>query len=238
MKYAKLWLVALVVLTAIDGAWADQRFYVWTYQYQTMERGAAELESYTTFSSFESQNDENLTRTDLQYELEVGMTDRFDFSIYQVFYSDPGQDLKYKGFKLRSRYRFGEKGEYAVDPLIYLEYIGEPEFEEHAFELKLILAKDFGKFNLSLNPVLEIEKEGGEWEMEPEYALGASLELFPLLRGGLELKGSEAASYIGPTFSHGHEGLWVAFGSGFKISGKEEKADFLMRILLGISVGN
>jgi hypothetical protein len=229
-------LPVLAILVLTGPASADQRYYVWTYQYQTMERGTAEFESYTTFSTYDLEDQSENTASEHQFELEVGMTDRFDFSIYQVFGSDPGEALKYKGFKLRSRYRFGEKGSYFMDPLLYLEYKGEPELTEHAFEAKLILARDWGPLNLALNPVLEVEKED-EWEFKPEYAAAISYAFSPLLRAGLEMKGSEEASYLGPVISHGIGDLWMALGSGWKLeSDTESKPDFQLRLLLGVGV--
>lgn len=227
--------VLSAILIARQQVLADQRHFVWTYQYQTMERGRAELEFYTTFSKFERDIEGGKTAAQHQFELEVGMTDRFDFSIYQVFASDPGEAVRYEGFKLRSRYRFGEKRRYPMDPLLYFEYKGEPEFTEHAFELKAVLARDWGGLNLAVNPILEVEKED-EWEFVMEYALGISQAVDPLLRVGVELTGGENAAYLGPVLAHGQENLWVALGSGWKISGEEGEPGFLLRLLLGVGV--
>ena len=59
--------------------------------------------------------------------------------------------------KLRMRFRLGEKGHWPLDPLIYLEYKDNAAFDHSALETKLILARDFEKLNVSLNPVLEFE---------------------------------------------------------------------------------
>jgi len=162
------------------------------------------------------------------------MTERFDFSIYQIFAQKPEGELRYEGFKLRSRYKIGEKGRYILDPLIYLEYKGKPDFSEHGIEFKLILAKDIGRFNISLNPILSFERVT-KWEFEPEYAIGMSYEVNKLFRVGFEAKGSEDGHYIGPVISHGRENLWVTLGSAFKIGEiKEGKPEFQIRMLLGI----
>ena len=215
---------------------ADQRFYVWTYEYKTVEKGGAEVENYFTLSTPDIGHIKGTTSSEHQIELEVGMTERFDFSIYQIFNQDPGGGLKYKGFKLRSRYKIGKKGNYILDPLIYLEYKGKPDFSEHGIEFKLILARDMGRFNVSLNPIFEFERED-EWEFEPAYAIGASYEISQLLRVGLEAKGSEYGHYLGPVISHGREDLWVTLGSAVKIGGVEEgKPEFQIRMLLGVGV--
>ncbi|RJP76219.1 MAG: hypothetical protein C4524_10470 [Candidatus Zixiibacteriota bacterium] len=232
-------IAAAALLAASPAARADQRAYVWTYQYQTMERGQAELEHYFTVSSPDLQNLEGNTASEQQLELEIGMTDRFDFSLYQVFGQNPSESLKYKGYKLRSRYRFGERGGWFVDPLVYLEYKGKPDFSEHVLETKLILARDFGPLNLAVNPVLEVEKDGAEeWEFVPMYAAGASYAVSRLMRLGVEAKGSEDSHYLGPVIAHGYDDLWVALGSALAVGGVEEGAtEFQVRFILGFGVG-
>jgi len=209
---------------------------VWTYQYQTVGKGEAEVESYLTLSAPEMGHMKGNTSAEHQIELEIGMTDRFDFSIYQIFHQFPGEGIKYKGFKLRSRYKMGRKGEFLFDPLIYLEYKGKPDFSEHGVEFKLILTKDMGRFNLAFNPIFEFERGVG-WEFEPEYAMGISGKVGELLQLGLEAKGNEYAHHLGPVISHGREDRWVTLGFGFKVAGAEDKEpEFQTRLLLGIGL--
>jgi hypothetical protein len=216
---------------------ADQRHFVWTYEYLTMPPGEGELETYYTSSTPDLQDMEGNVSVEHQVELEVGMTPRFDFSIYQSFLQEPGDNLHYKGYKLRARYKFGQKGQYPLDPLLYLEYKGKPDFSEHGWETKLILAKDMGRLNLALNPVVEIEVGHGETEMEFEYALGTSYRFTSTLSLGLEAKGGGHAHYIGPVIAHGSEHLWVALGSAFALSSSDAQAPkFQMRLLLGIGL--
>lgn len=213
---------------------ADNRFYVWTYEYKTMEKGKAELEYYLTFSSPDLNNIKNTLISIHQIEIEVGMTDKFDIGIYQVFQQSANEPLLYKEFKIRGRYRIGEKNKYFLDPLIYLEYKNNPNFTKNEIEFKLILAKDIGKFNISLNPIFEFEKKDS-WEAITKYALGISYEVNPILRFGFEVKGSKDGNYIGPVISHGKNNAWVALGSAFKISHtKEGKPEFQIRMLMGL----
>ncbi len=236
-RYVILWAVVGSALWLASGVSADQRSYVWTYEYKTVERGKAEVEVYFTLSTPDMGRLEGNVATEHQLELEVGMTDRFDFSVYQTFGQNPGESLKYNGFKLRTRYRFGEKDRFFVDPLVYLEYKGKPDFSEHGLELKLILARDIGRFNIALNPVLEFEREDDEWEFKPEYAVGSSFAITKLLRVGLEAKGSESGHYVGPVIAHGREDLWVALGSGIKVGDVDEgKPELRLRMLLGVGL--
>jgi hypothetical protein len=236
VKLFKL-LIPLILLGFISRVSADRRSYVWTYEYKTVGKGEAELEHYLTLSSPDISEMEGKVSVEHQLELEVGMTNNFDFSIYQIFYQPPMDRLQYKGFKLRARYRIGERGKLILDPLLYFEYKGVPDFSEHGIEFKLILAKDIKKLNISLNPILEFDKKD-EWEMETEYAIGMSYEFSKLLRLGIEAKGSEYGNYIGPVISHGRDDLWVALGSAFKIGKiKENKPEFQIRLILGVNIG-
>ncbi|NOZ03633.1 MAG: hypothetical protein GXO92_03375 [FCB group bacterium] len=228
-------LVGLIIL--INTGVSDNRFYIWTYEYKTMERGEVELENYVTFSSPDMDSLAGNTSSKFEYEIEVGMTDRFDFAIYQVFEQSPSDPLRYKEYKLRGRYRFGEKGKYFVDPLLYLEYKGRPDFSKHVWEGKLILAKDIGNWNMALNPIFEVEIDESGREKEYAYTAGTSYRITDLFRLGMEVKGSENGHYIGPVIAHGTKSTWVTFGAGFALSSiKAGKPEFMLRMLLGVSI--
>ncbi len=230
------WLIGLLVVSAFNILSADKRLYVWTYEYKTMAPGEGEIETYYTSSVPDWQNREGKVTIDIQLELEVGMTKNFDFAIYSSLIQEPDSSLKFKGYKLRSRYKFGRKNQFLMDPLLYLEYKGKPGFSEHGIETKLVLSKDFGKLNISLNPTLEFEKEHREWETEFEYAMGVSYKIIHSLSIGLEAKGSKHGHYIGPVIAHGSEHLWVALGSALAVSPTPASPRFQIRLLLGIGL--
>ena len=229
--------IQLIIGLLVSCLYADQRNFVWTYEYKIMEPGEKEIESYYTTSTTNTDSFETTTTTEHQIELEIGMTENFDFAVYQTFQQEPEGHLKYKGYKFRTRYKIGKKGQYFFDPLIYLEYKGKPDFSEHTLESKLILEKNIGNFTLALNPVLEVEQEDDEWEVETEYKAGLSYQLSKLLNLGVEFKGSEYANYFGPVIAHGTEDVWIALGSAFKIGLVEEgKPEFEIRMLVGINL--
>ncbi|NHZ87407.1 MAG: hypothetical protein GWP19_16315 [Planctomycetia bacterium] len=165
------------------------------------------------------------------------MNDRFDFAIYQVFGQTPNSSFIYKGYKMRFRYRFGEKGAYLVDPLLYFEYKGKPDFSEHGLEGKLILAKDIGNFNVAINPVIEYEYEGDSWESEIKYYAGIRYKIGELLTFGLEAQGGRNGHYVGPVISHGTGKAWVTFGSAVAITDiKNNKPQLMLRMIIGINL--
>jgi hypothetical protein len=202
-----------------------------------MEAGEVELEHYLSFSTPSSNSFNGVTTTEHNIEIEVGMTDRFDFSIYQVFKQLPESQFQYTGYKLRFRYRLGEKGDYLIDPLLYFEYKGKPDFSEHGYEGKLILAKDFGKINIAVNPVFEYEYKNSEWESKLKYNAGISYRLDGLLKVGLEARGGENGHYIGPVISHGTGKAYVALGSAIAMTDiKNDKPEMMIRMILGINL--
>lgn len=235
--FFSFFLLAMLSLVSSQTLQADNRAFVWTYQYQTMEAGEAEFEAYTTFKSLLNPTMKGTTTAQHHFELEIGMNNRFDVGIYQVFEQAPEAALTYKGYQLRARYRLGKKDQYPMDPLLYFEYKGKPDFSAHTLEGKLILAKDIGKLHVALNPVIEIESEDGAWERKLEYKAGVSYRLRPLADLGLELQGGASGHYLGPVISHGRDKLYVALGSAFALgSVTEGKPRFMLRMIIGVGL--
>ena len=233
--YCKIKTIPIVFLALTSIIMGDNRSYVWTYEYKTMERGKAEFEHYLTFKAPKMDSLAGSVTTVHNIEFEFGMNDKFDFSIYQNFEQPADGAFQYSGYKLRARYKFGEKNQYLMDPLLYFEYKGKPDFIKHVLEGKLILAKDYGSFNYAINPVFEIEYEDGEQEHEFKYNAGSCYKINKLLSIGLEIKGGKNGHYLGPVISHGKDAFWVALGSAFAITEIiNNKPEIMLRMILGI----
>ncbi|MCL4540355.1 MAG: hypothetical protein M1378_12305 [Bacteroidetes bacterium] len=140
-------LVALYTTSIISTASAQDKYYVWTYPYETTEANEFELESNSYFftPSF-SNNDHTLIQ---QFELEYGITDRLQLGLYQVFSRDyPSGSVSAESFMVEALYKLSGKDQWIVDPLIYLEYERDWNFRDpNHGEAKLILSKDFGRLN-------------------------------------------------------------------------------------------
>ena len=93
-------ILALLILTAI--CMADQRHFVWTYEYKTVNQGEVEFEHYYTTSYPNVSELSDGIKIGHQIELEIGMNKRFDFAVYHQF--EQHESLIYKGYKLRGRY--------------------------------------------------------------------------------------------------------------------------------------
>ena len=225
-----------VVVFGVNSANADRRGYVWTYEYQTMPRGHAELEYYLTHKLPDSHKYSQKNTWEHQVELEYGLTDKLDVAVYQGWQqtNTSAEDrFEYTGSKARVRYRLGEKASNFLDTLLYFEYI-RPDGSDGAeiFEGKLILAKDIGKFNLAYNQILKagLNGRGGN---ENEFAFGFSREFSPVLKLGLESTGNytEDKYYIGPTLSVASRKFWVSLGA---LRGLNDRSDdFRFRLIAG-----
>lgn len=232
-----LTILMAVLLLPLD-SFADRRSFVWTYEYMTMPEGEAEIEYYVTSKLPDRSNREN-SNWEHQFELEYGITNRWDISLYQTFRqknTGTGSTLEYNKFKVRTRYRLGEKGQYLVNPLIYLEYLRAADLSDPArLEAKLILAKDIGRFSLAYNQIAEEEfKDNGKKEIENKYAFGISYEINPKFKVGLESTGnySETKYSLGPTISLARKKFWWSFGMVWGLN--KDSDDTQTRLLIGL----
>jgi hypothetical protein len=232
----KIILVALYLANFAPCAFADRRSCVWTYEYMTMLKGRFEIEYYLT-SKVPDINRSGINTFEHWLELEYGITERWDVAVYQQFRhanKTEESDFSYDGFKVRTRYRFGEKGQYLLDSLLYLEYIRSSDLSKpNTIEAKLILAKDIGKFNFAYNQILKQEAEH-DGLTEHEYAVAFGYRLLPKLGIGLESKGNYTKDKyaLGPTVSYRGKGWFSALGAVFGLNNRAN--DVETRMIIGI----
>ncbi|MDD5465580.1 MAG: hypothetical protein PHP73_04460 [Candidatus Omnitrophica bacterium] len=237
MKKCLLAIFSLAILFGFtSSSYADRRSYVWTYEYMIMPKGMWELETYVT-SEVPNLHKSNINVVKPQVELEYGITSRWDVAMYQAWKFKNKKyenDSEYEGFKLRTRYRIGEKGKFFVDPLLYFEYIRDDDFSKpNVGEAKLVLAKDIGGFNLSYNQIIKrnLEREG---KTDHEYAAGINYAFTPRFKAGFESKGNypKEKYALGPTVSYAFKKAFIAAGAVF---GLNERADDLQtRMIVGV----
>jgi hypothetical protein len=216
---------------------ADRRSYVWTYEYQTMPKGAMEVEYYLTHKVSDWNKYDDKNTWDHQVEFEYGLTDHWDVAMYQTWRQTNTEDedsFDYTGTKLRTRYRIGEKDQLPLDVVLYAEYIfGDGPKEYDKFEGKLILAKDLGKWNIAYNQIYEKKTKNGN-DTEHGYATGLSYEFSPVWKMGIESAGNytEDKYYLGPTASWASEKFWVNLGA---LRGLNDASnDLQFRLIVGI----
>jgi hypothetical protein len=230
-----MWMCILGALSSVG--LADRRSYVWTYEYQTMPKGAMEIEYYLTHKVSDWNKYDDKNTWDHQVEFEYGLTDHWDVAMYQTWRQTNTEDedsFDYTGTKLRTRYRIGEKGQLPLDVVLYAEYIfGDGPKEYDKFEGKLILAKDLGKWNIAYNQIYEKKTKNGN-DTEHGYATGLSYEFSPVWKMGIESAGNytEDKYYLGPTASWASEKFWVNLGA---LRGLNDASnDLQFRLIVGI----
>lgn len=245
-------LCALSLITLPSFAHADRRSFVWNYEARTMAKGEKELEYYLTSSVNrpEGQDFDQLT-FEHQVEIEYGVTDNFDVAMYQIFRqreTDAGADtFTWRGYKARARYRFGEIGQYFVDPLVYFEFIHKPAGDEIEFEEKLVLSKNIGHFILAFNGTLEqeIQYKADVKEYLYKPGLAAGYQAAPWVVIGAETEArfvstdpggyDHSAFFAGPTLSLAGESLWWNIGALFQVTDRyNEEPRYEVRSIVGL----
>ncbi len=231
MKQIVFGSLTLVFLMAFAGvAGADQKNYVWTYDYSSLAKDSAEIEFYQTAVT-RDRKVSGSSDWQQQIELEYGITDRLDAALYEMYERPVDGTLDYAGYKFRLRYRVAEKNQLPLDVVLYAEH-QENVIEPNAFEGKLIFAKDIGKVNIAYNQIYERQYNTGVGEHE--YAAGVSYEVLPFLRLGVESKGSykEGEYAVGPTLAWVGGRIWANIGAVFSLNDKTNDRE--VRFLLGV----
>lgn len=231
-----LFILALTVLMATS-SYADRRKYVWTYQYGTQAPSESELEYYQTGHL------DNVDAFEYRLEFEHGLTPNLDFTVYQIFDQVEGDSFGWDATKLRLRYRLAQPGTFAMDPLLYLEYERPIDLkDQNAFEVKLVLSRDFSRTNLSLNPMYEIKWAPGKPTHEFGLDAGLSYDLSYAFSYGIESSTrierengvSKSSSYLGPTVSFATGTVFYSFGYAWGVSDISEDGRF--RFLMGVGL--
>jgi hypothetical protein len=243
MKWYPFAAALLAVPLVAPDAFADRRAYGTTYEAVTAPKGEIDVESWSTFApDGEISGGPSSRGVREMIELEYGITDRWDVALYNMLDMITSGDTEsgYAGLKVETRYRLSDRGQWAIDPVLYLEF--QQLFRGDAnqkYEAKLILGKDIGKLNLAMNLAVEEERmTEPSWNTEVEYAAGASYALTPAwvvgaevfgklereatMSGGMEI---ENRSWLGPTLSWAGggsgvlRGVWVTLAGGAGLGG-------------------
>jgi hypothetical protein len=246
MKWYPLAASLLVVPLFAHDALADRRAYGTTYEAVTAPKGEIDVESWSTFApDGEIEGGPSSRGVREMIELEYGITDHWDVALYNMLDFTSGEtDSGYAGFKIETRFRPTDRGQWLLDPVFYFEFQQLFRGDAHQkYEAKLILAKDIGNVNIAANLAIEEERTTEPaWNTEIEYALGASYALSPAWIVGAEIFGKaereeempggekeiENRSWIGPTLSWAGggsgvlRGVWVTLAGGAGLGGEAD----------------
>jgi hypothetical protein len=138
------------------------------YPVQTVGRGAIEIESLNSFvpeghTTGDAGTSAGTYPSNLMYrtaiELTYGLTDRIEAAAYLNLARPDGAPFQYAGSKFRLRGSFFEPGELPVDLGWYteLDWHRTPRFDDAELELEVrpIIEKDFGRLQISVDPIFE-----------------------------------------------------------------------------------
>jgi len=179
----------LLLLLGESPAFAHMRDYLFNQGYHTSRKGELEIELYNDLDLKDTDNDSTYNSKH-QVELEYGLTSRLQLAYYEVFAWDRPKDWRRDSFKIETKYRFLESGELPVDIALYAEYKnpnGRRDAASDEIEGKLILSRDFGRWNVVGNLIAE-RKINEHEDLQWEYTAGISTALNSKVRMGLELR--------------------------------------------------
>lgn len=221
--------IALLVFLVgtVSEARAQDPFEIQVYEYETVPKGMWNLETHMNYigkgtRTFEGPVAPTNDQFHLTFELTRGLTENFEMAGYLVLAHRPGGDtLDYVGWRLRPRVSVPKSWGWPVDVSMSVEF-GFPQkvYEENSvtLELRPIIEKKLGKFQIDVNPVVGRALRGPGtdegWDFEPGVRFG--YELNKKLDVSLEYYGSTGA--IGD-FLPANEQVHQLFpGGDFKLS--------------------
>jgi len=163
---------------------AQDPFEIQVYEYETVPKGMWNLETHINFAGkgtkfFEGPVAPTNHQFHLTFELTHGITNNFEMAGYLVLAARPDGGAEFAGWRLRPRLSLPKAWHLPVDVSISGE-VGFPRkvYEENSvtFELRPIIEKKLGRWQIDFNPVIARALRGpGKhegWEFEPGLRIG------------------------------------------------------------------
>lgn len=186
MKLSRFLPLAACCLASLS-AYATERNFAYTYEATTLAKGAVELENWATWSHRHGNN-----QFVFRHELEFGMTDHLEVSVYLADWSirDGGglhKAARYDDSAVEAIYNLTNP----VTDLLGSALYGEIDYGDRFLELegKLIIQKNLGPLILAYNAALESDFQGAHLDDRTgEFAqnLAVSYQIKPQLNVGVE----------------------------------------------------
>jgi hypothetical protein len=233
---------------------ADYKAFAHTYPHFTQPEGGLEMEWWVGAETQSLSNMGDTTLFEHRLEIEYGLTDRWDVSLYQVFQQPPGGSFTYDSVRLESRFQITRKQQWWVDLLGYLE-LERPADLHQPWELegKIIATKDLGPFFVQTNWVAEVKLAGGQdFGYLLELAAAVGYEIWPSLRVGVEslwdlqktsiAPGAPSARmiHVGPSVALARGRVWFVLTPAFRVAGSgnvpDRGQDLELRFITGIQL--
>jgi hypothetical protein len=183
-RVATLSTAVLMVLLLEAGAFGQDPFEVQVYEYETVPRRMWNLETHLNYigrgtREFDGPVAPTEHQFHLTFELTHGITDHFEMAVYQVFAHREGGGFDFVGWRVRPRISLPEDWGLPVAVSLSGE-VGFPRrrYEENSatLEIRPIIEKKFGRWQLDFNPVVGRALQGPGasqgWDFEPGARIG------------------------------------------------------------------
>ncbi|MEP7014182.1 MAG: hypothetical protein ABI925_01960 [Verrucomicrobiota bacterium] len=243
-----LWLLILALPAATS--FAGVRRFTFLYEANTSAPGSLELENSVSWKSAGGRN--GFDQVDFRHELEYGVTDKFQASLYFVDWSYESDrehsEFAYSDTAIELIYNFTNP---VLDP-VGVSIYGELRAGDRLIELesKVIAQKNFGPIIFAYNATLEAVWKGSELEeREGEFsqAVGASYEFSPRISAGLELlhefvfpewrdTGKIGNFFVGPNVSYRRRNWFVTTTALAQATDTDGEPDLQLRTIFGIGL--
>jgi hypothetical protein len=253
LRYRSLLSPVLAIATTaliVASADAGQRRFAFSYPTTTSPKGSIELENWVTFKHAAGEG-KDLNAFEFKHELEFGVTDHLQISIYPANWSynsaDPERTSRYDETAIEAVYNLTDPTTSFLGSAIYLEVA----FGEKAFDIegKLLLEKNLGPWTVSYNAVLEAEWEGEKFgsyqERNGEFqqTVGIAYDITKGFSVGAELVhevelpnwGDSEGSFVyaGPNISVRSGRAFATIAALFQLTGEDEEPDLQTRLIFG-----
>ncbi len=238
--------VLLVLAATLQTCFAGARHFTFLYEAPTAAPGSFESENYAT-SLFD---EGKFTGIDFRHELEIGITEHFQASIYVANWNYDGEEsaAHYESASAEFIYNLTNPVTDLAGISLYEELAGGRRFFES--ETKFIAQKNFGPLIVLYNLTVEAESAGeglSEHNGEIQNAVAACYEITPRLSFGAEAlhevilpewrtSAAKQNFFIGPNVSWRSNRWFTTVTTLKQLTNTEGEADYQMRMIFGISL--
>jgi hypothetical protein len=224
---------------------AHARTFAYSYGASPITKGEIEIEQWATWKNYE-----NRDRFEFRTEIEFGLTERDQLSVYLSDWrytrlDDGDSEAEWRTAGVAWVHNFLDPAKDGIGLSSYLETLIGPE--KFVLEGKILAQKNFGPVTVVYNGILEAEWEGSGYDEEVgviENTLGVNYQINPSFGLGLEAlhevefaewsEASDNAVYVGPS-AYFRSGMFFTTLAGlWQATDVDGEPDFQLRVISGI----